>query len=681
MRIQRFFWVPLLLLAVVGLSTTGCFVSSRDIVEADESENKDEAETDDDSSETDTTETDDTTEPETDTTEDSAEPIDVPEAELPTGPFNPPETLADLNKDGKWIEQPTLSAMKLLEEKLAKINDPIAADKALAMKNKSNADNEKMLNSLGQLPAMKDEVDYEATFTRHAAGDVKSVNPIMGSSLVEFEVLDLTGFAPFAFDWNFTPFANSDTVVSWHVSEDRLLDKIVLRDDLVWSDGKPITAYDIEFSYNTIMDERIQVPAVRSGTDELWGVKAYDEHTLVYFHKKQLATNVWNINFPTLPMHIFKDSIADDPTLQTSEYHAKFENEPVAGGPYIVTKRNKQDIVLKRRENWYMVDGKEVRDKPFLKEFRFKIIPDPSTSLLAIKNGELEEITLTAQQWVTQTDGDDFYEKNTKVMGLEWSYSYIGWNNESKFFNDKRVRQAMSYSLDYEELIEQLRYGLYQQSNGVFHPQSWMAPKGADAPKLYEQDLDKAEELLDEAGWEDSDGDGIRDKEIDGKLTKFEFTIICSPRPTSIEVCELLKSNLDQIGVICNVKSTEFTVLQELNRTHKFDATLGGWGTGADPDTSKNLWKTGEGRNYTNYSNKRVDELFEQGAKEFDRKKRGKIYAEIHKQLFEDQPYTWLYYASGFYGYNKKMRGYNMSPRGPLGYSPGPASIWAPVTN
>lgn len=604
--------------------------------------------------------------------------INVVEAEGPTGDFDPP-TLEELDKKVEWTKYPVLSSIDLLRKKLAKIKDPIPSQEAVEMTNQSNSDNAAILRSLGQLPTADDKVDYDTTFTRHAGAAVKSVNPIMGSSLVEFEVAELCGVSPFAFDWSFTPFGNDDVLVSWEVSNDYLYDKIVLRDDLFWSDGKPITAYDIEFSFNTIMDNRVPVPAVRSGTDELWGVKAYDERTLVYFHKKQLATNVWNINFPTIPKHIFEDSIEDDFTLQKSEEHAKYENNPISGGPYIITKRDNQEVVLERREDWYMVDGKEVRPKPYLKEFRFKVITDASTALLDIKGGELEEITLTAQQWVTQTGDKDFYERNTKVKGVEWSYSYIGWNNESKFFNDVLVRKAMSYSLDYDELINRLRYGLYQQSNGVFHPDSWMAPKGKDAPALYVQDLDKAEELLDEAGWTDSDGDGVRDKMIDGKLTKFEFSIICSPRQTSIEVCELLKSNLDQIGVICNVKSTEFTVLQQLNRDHKFDATLGGWGTGADPATSSNLWKTGSGRNYVQYTNKRVDELFEQGAKEFNREKRAKIYADIQIQLYEDQPYTWLYFASGFYGYNKKMRGYNMSPRGPLGYSPGAASLWSPA--
>ena len=101
----------------------------------------------------------------------------------------------------------------------------------------------------------------------------------MGSSAVEFEVSSLTGFGLFSFDWNFKPFAVSDTVVSWQSSKDKLYDKVVLRDDLTWSDGTPITAHDIVFTFKTIMNPEVPVPAVRSGTDQIRWIEAYDDQT------------------------------------------------------------------------------------------------------------------------------------------------------------------------------------------------------------------------------------------------------------------------------------------------------------------------------------------------------------------------------------------------------------------
>ena len=133
--------------------------------------------------------------------------------------------------------------------------------------------------------------------------------------------------------------------------------------------------------------------------------------------------------------------------------------------------------------------------------------------------------------WRTQTVNDDFYKSNTKAQGVEWTEFHFTWNCKTPFFSDPRVRKAMSYAFDYDEMLNTILSGLATQSVGPFHPDSWMAPK--PAPKHYKQDLDGAEALLKEAGWEDHNGDGIRDKMIDGQSVKFDFELSCaSAAPT-----------------------------------------------------------------------------------------------------------------------------------------------------
>jgi len=592
-------------------------------------------------------------------------------------PFDPP-TLEELNATAEGGDKPVLDSMVLLRERQQGERMLATVQEALSLKNTSAEANARICSAMGRLPENDDQVDWEAPILRHTRADVKSTNPLMASSTTEFEVNSLTSFGLFSFDWNFRPFASSDTVVSWQVSKDRLYDKVVIRDDLVWSDGKPITAHDIVFSYKAIMSGQVPVPAVRPGTDKIKWIEAYDDSTLVFFHKEALATNIWNVNFPVIPKHVYEKSIYEDPTLQDSKYHVHYEDHPVVGGPYVISKRTRgQEIVLVRREAYYMHGGKQVRDKPYFKEIRFRIVPEPSVALLALKKGDLDELMLTPEQWMTQTGDNAFYGKCTKAYGLEWVYYYFGWNCKTVFFSDTRVRKAMSYAFNHKELLEKLRYGLDEPSNGIYHPTSRWAPK--NPPKPYQQDLDKAEDLLDEAGWVDSDGDGIRDKRINGRLQKFEFSILSFNMPDRIAVCNLLKENLDQIGVICHIKPMEFTVLQQKSRDHDFHAMFAGWGTGADPDTADNLWVTGEGRNYGEYSNPEIDRLFEEGRREFDPQKRAEIYGKIHTILYEDQPYTWLYVRNAFYGFNKSLRGYNFSPRGPYSYGPGFGSIWKPA--
>jgi peptide/nickel transport system substrate-binding protein len=499
----------------------------------------------------------------------------------------------------------------------------------------------------------------------------------MISTSAEFDVLGLTGFGLFSFDRDLEPFAAAETVVSWQTSADGLLDKVVILDDLVWSDGQPITAHDVAFSFTVIMDPRVPVPAVRSGTDQLRGVHAYDDRTIVFFHREPFATNVWNINFPVLPRHVYAATWEDDPTLKDSPVHVQLEAKPVCGGPYeIVSRVRGQEIVLRRRDSWSTVNGSRVREEPYFREVRFRIIEDPNTSLLALKAGEIDEMMLQPEQWTTQTGDDEFYRRNTKVTAPEWVSFHFGWNLDTPFFSDRRVRRAMSYAFDHDRMLETLCYGLYAPCTGVFAPGSWMASRRKLA--TYRQDLDRAEALLDEAGWVDHDNDGVRDREIDGRLVPFEFSMLVSQQPHRIKICTLLKENLEQVGVRMNVRPLETTVLQQLTQEKKFQAFFGGWGSGTDPDTSDNIWATGAGRNFINYSNPEIDRLYVEGRRELDRAKRAEIYGRIQEILYEDQPYTWLYWRNAFYGFSRRLRGYVFSPRGPYHYAPGFGSMWKP---
>jgi peptide/nickel transport system substrate-binding protein len=548
----------------------------------------------------------------------------------------------------------------------------------LKIRNDSPEANRKILSALSVL-APKDGkgVNYDATISRGLQMDIGTTNPILESTIAEAQVTDLTAINLIGFDWNFIPHAEADWVVSWQTSKDHLMDKIVMRDDITWSDGKPITAHDFVFTFKAIMSSKVPVPAIRSGPDQIKWVEAYDDHTFVCFQKEALATNVWNLNFPLIPQHIYEKSIAEDPTLTKTAYHAQQELHPVAGGQYEIARWSRSsDIVLRRRDSFYSHNGKQVRDKPYFKEIRFHIIEDGNTRLLALKSGRIQEGELQPEQWQTQTSGDDYYSINTKAYGNEWTYFFIGWNLKTPFFNDVRVRRAMAYTLNYNEMIDDLCYGLYPRCHGIFDPGSWMYPK--NPPPLFEQDLDKAENLLDQAGWVDTDGDGIRDKEVNGKRIPFEFTLMVSQKPDRIDICNLFRENLDSIGVICHVVPIEAAVLMERLNKKKFEAEFSGLQTGTDPFTNQNIYGTGEERNFGSYSNPKVDELFKAGMKEFDRAKRAEIYGQLANLIYEDQPSMFLYNYNSFYGFNKQLRGYRFSPRGPFSYGPGFSAIWMP---
>lgn len=591
-------------------------------------------------------------------------------------PFTPP-TLEDLLADGEWTDGVVDSGARRLREEQADAGDPpLTVEEALALRPDSPEANDKLVATLGRLaPESGEGVDKNAKLVRHCNGDLNSTNPVLMSTNTDQDYNGLTSAGLMTFDRHFDPFAHEDFVRSWRRSGDGLVDIIELRDDLTWSDGKPITAHDIVFTYRVILSSQVPIPALRTDMDKVRWVEAYDDHTVAFFHKEALATNSGAMNFPWIPKHIYEGTIADDPTLARSDRHRELENNPVTGGAYELKNRVRgQEFVLKRRESFYLHDGEPVRDKPHFAEVRFKNIEDSNTALLALKSGRIDEMMILPDQWMSQTDDDAFYKHNTKASGESWTTYYIVWNQKTPLFEDQRVRHAMSLAIDYEEMLNRIFFGVFQPSSGTYHPNSWMHPK--DGPTPMRRDLDRAEDLLDEAGWTDSDGDGVRDKMVKGRKIKFRFTLMCHQYPILVRLNTLIKENLEQLGVECLLKPTEFTVAVEKTRGKEFQAYQGVWGTGADPSTSENIFMTGEGRNYGSYSNPEVDRLFVEARRELDRDRRAELYGEIHKLLWEDQPFTWLLYRNAFYGFNKELRGYNFSPRGPYLFAPGLGSIY-----
>ena len=161
---------------------------------------------------------------------------------------------------------------------------------------------------------------------------------------------------------------------------------------------------------------------------------------------------------------------------------------------------------------------------------------------------------------------------------------------------------------------------------------------------------------------------------------KFAFTLTYSQgSSTAPQIAAILQQSLKSLGVEMSIEVMEWAVMSEKVRKHEFQATTAGFGTGTDPDTNKNIWKTEmykEGRNYGGYSNTRVDELFDKAGKEFDTGQRMAMYQEIGKLVYEDQPYTFLYFQPVLWAFNKRIRGVTFSPRGVWGFDPSLYGWW-----
>ncbi|RCS40560.1 peptide ABC transporter substrate-binding protein [Bremerella cremea] len=600
------------------------------------------------------------------------------DAGLPDPQFQPPQTLEELDATYPWTDKKITLPLADLKKELADYQPPITPQEAMKLRPTDQAGYDEILAAMKIQPKSENEAAWDSTWVHHEGGDVNSLNPLRMSSVGDSFYVAMTQIGAVAATIDIEPLGDGRYIKSWQANDDNTVQKIVIRDDMTWSDGTPITAHDWEFTFKVIIHPKLltMFPALPSGVEGIKLIKAYDDHTFVVFHEQSTAVNDMKLDFPIVPKHIYEPAIAEDPTLTDSSKFQEIERNPVVSGPYkVISREHKQRIVLQRREDYYMHNGKQVREKPYFKEIRVEIMGNPTQALLAMTKGDIDDMEVPPTMWNTEANREDFYKNNIKVKYSGWSESHLTWNLGRPYFEDARVRRALSYAVNYDAILNGVLDGIHEQANGPFHPTAWFSPK--PALPLFTTDLDKARALLDEAGWKDTDADGIRDKVINGQKNPFTFTLTYAEESsTGEQVATQLASDFGKIGVKLVPRKVEWTTMQQQTRDHNFDASYSGWASGGDPFSNDNIFKTDAPRNFGQYSNKQVDELFDKGLVELDREKRATHYQEIAKILYEDQPYTWLYFRTDLFAFNKKLRGYRFGPTGPWNYAPGAMSVW-----
>ena len=223
-------------------------------------------------------------------------------------------------------------------------------------------------------------------------------------------------------------------------------------------------------------------------------------------------------------------------------------------------------------------------------------------------------------------------------------YTYIGYNLTNPLFQDKRVRQAMTYAVNREEIVQYVLYGLGVVATGPFPNHLWYYNPNV---KPIPYDPRMARQLLAEAGWKEKNKEGILVK--DGK--PFRFTLITnSGNDTRRDVGVLVQRQLREIGIDVTLELYEWSVfLKDFINAKHFDACILGWSLSVDPDAYE-IWHSSQiekGFNFVSYRNPEVDKLWEEGRREYDQEKRRQIYWRIHELVAEDQPYTFLYVPLG----------------------------------
>lgn len=471
-------------------------------------------------------------------------------------------------------------------------------------------------------------------------GEPSLFNPILSSDSASSAVEGVIFSGMIRFNEKLEP--EPDLATSWSVSKNGLVWTFRLRKGVKWHDGAPFTANDVKFTFDSILNPKVN--SVRRGDYIIDGVPikfiVVDKYTVKAILPKPYAPFLVSAAMSVIPKHLLAGK-----DINT----ALFNRNPIGTGPFKFKEWLSGDhVTVVRNANYYL-------KRPLLAEIIFKTIPDENSRLVALKTGQIDDSDIPPKDYksIRSVPGLNIFEYETLV------YTYFGFNLKNPLFSDKRVRQALAYATNKDQIIGLVLKGLGKPAYCPTSPVSWSY---SDNVSKYPYDLRKAKALLREAGF-------------DGK--KLEFTVLVNQGNKEREkVAIILQQQWEKIGFKMNIRVMEWSAMLKIVNAPKdpkdFDAVIMGWSLGIDPD-ARSIWHSSEyprGLNFVAYKNPDVDKLIDLGRTTMERAKRKAIYAKMNKLISEDQPYIFLWYPKAVVAVRDRVGGLmkNPGPTGPFLY-------------
>jgi peptide/nickel transport system substrate-binding protein len=440
-----------------------------------------------------------------------------------------------------------------------------------------------------------------------------------------------------------------------------------------------VTAHDFKFYFDAVMNPHIneaQAVALRTYYGDIREIEVIDDFTLVVRWKTELvadktgqltphmkyAAKYWTTALRPLATFVYQrfadgskiidndsdpDTYRKNPIWAQNFSHHWAQNAIISCGPWIFDGLTEREIRFKRNADYYMPyaalsEGYEIK---------FKDSPDAIWE--EFKSGALDLFEVPPNQLAEMErflKGAPYQIQKQKGLGIQrldyvnQSYSYIGWNEANHLFKNKKVRQALTMAIDRKRIIEQNLNGMAIETTGTFFRYS---PSYDESIIPYPFDPQQARTLLAQEGWYDSNGDGIIDKSIDGKLTPFQFKLTYYVKNlTTKAICEYVATALKDIGIICQPNGVDLADLSAAFSDKSFDALSMAWGLGSPPEDPKQLWYTAQEKGSSNaigFSNLEIDAIIDQLEYAYDPAKRLALYHRFSAVLYEEAPYTFLY--------------------------------------
>lgn len=478
--------------------------------------------------------------------------------------------------------------------------------------------------------------DYGGRLVLASIGEPSNLIPILASDSASHEVADFiyTSLLKYDKEYNIVPLAAK----KFEILEGGKLFRFELREDIYWQDGVQLTADDVYFTYALTIDPNTPTPYAA----DCLLVREFKQTGKFSFevrYDEPYARAVITWMMSILPKHILEH----EDITKTS-----FARNPVGAGPFRLKEwQTGTRLVLEANDTYF--DG-----RPYINQFIYRIIPDVTTIFLEAKAKKIDYLGLTTQQYLLQTKEKEWEENWQKYKYLSNGYTFIGFNLKHPFFQDKLVRQALSYAVNRDTVIKGALLGLGEKTVGPFKPSTWVYN---DKLTPYPYDKEKALELFAKAGWTQGK-DGFLQK--DGQ--RFSFTVLLNQGNKEREnTLLILQAEWRKLGIEMKIRTVEWaTFINEFVMKGQYDAVILAWNILEDPDVSS-VWHSSaikqNGLNFVYFKDDEVDMCLEKARSTANREERKKYYDRFQEILHEEQPYLFLYVPYALPMVQKRFQG------------------------
>ena len=474
-----------------------------------------------------------------------------------------------------------------------------------------------------------------------------------------------------------------ELAVAWETSDDQLSYRFHLRRGVSFSDGSPFAADDVLFSYNTAMDDDVQAEHIRSSFDDVESVRAIDPFTVEVRMRRKYwkALRQFGYTLRMLPREYYEREI---PKMAEKHGITSYSVRPKEPGFGEIFNKFTRDIapgtgayMWREGESW--VSTQHFTLYPFLdswvrrlnpdfyriEKIKVRFVKDRIAQHEEFRKGTIDVLVVGHDKW------DDTLSKDPTITDIanHYEYDHLGlmyslmiFNCRQFPFDDVNVRRAMAHLMDRQAILDNIEKGRGQIAVCPTKP-VYREYSHDIEPRLYDPAL--ARKILQEAGWKDTDGDGILDR--NGRALEFKFSVP-SGRTFYTTISNMLEESCRSVGIRCSPDPKGWALFMEEIDNLSFNI-ISLYFSASDPwkDPYEEFHSSQAGPragNYAGWANADVDRLLEAMRAEFDDDKRAEMFHQLNHHFHDEVPWLLLMHSKVGVLLNKRIRGAKIRPTG-----------------